>query len=171
MMSTLVLVRDAPRPSDEDRAREIVVRSLGWLVSAVMAGLIGDVVLAASSGLDLGETAESVGCRRIEANEEGERLRQGVAACRKSRLLVLRSGFAADAAMVDALDTFLRGDLKVALIQAMPESPLQTLMPRLAPVVGVVLPRDDALMAQDFDDLVRSRRSAPRLRSRLVPLT
>ena len=170
MMSALVLAPNARAGGDLERTREVVVRSLAWLVSAVVAGVIGDVVLAAPSLLDLGEAADLVGCRLVEANDEGDRLRQGAEACRKVRLLVMRAGFTADIGMVDELERFLRGFPDGAIIRATPESLLQTLMPRLAPVVGIVLSREKASRARAFDDLVRSTKGAPHLRSRAIRL-
>ncbi len=167
MMSALVLAPNLAA-ADGEVAGERCIRSLGWLVSAVVAGVIGDVVLAVPPALGLGEAAERVGCRLVEGDEEGERLQRGVAACKKARLLVMRSGFAADRAMVDELDT-LRGEARAgsaALIRTAPETALQRLVPRFAPVVGIVILRQNALPAQSFNDLVRLLHGRPPLRSR-----
>ena len=166
MMSALVLAPDAGMVADLERTREVVIRSLAWLVSAVVAGVIGDVVLAAPPLLDLGEAADLAGSRFIEATDEGDRLRRGAAACRKAHLLVMRGGFTAEIGMVGELERLLRERPAGAIIRSTPEPRLQTLMPSLTPVVGIVASREDASLARSFDDLVRSMKGAPRLRSR-----
>jgi hypothetical protein len=180
MISAVVLTPDSWREDDLDRQREIVVRSMVWLVSAVVAGVVRDVTLAVPGGLGLSDVADRSGCRLVQADVEGERLQAAVAESREERVLVLRAGFQPEGGLVEDIETFLRREARdgVALLLATPATPWQRLFPRHARIVGVLAPK--ALVtsktfaapgARGFARLARlARRRGIRLYARARPI-
>lgn len=170
MISAIVLVSDRQSTDDTEHAHEIVVRSLVWLVSAVVAGVVRDVTLAIPPGFGLSEVADQSGCALVEAEDEGARLAAALDAVRGPRLLVLRAGFHIDAKIVEEIDGFVRRrpEEAAALILAAPQTAPQRLMPGRAPVVGLLAPKAACLAAspRGFSRLARSLRGAARLKTR-----
>lgn len=167
MIPAIVLVPDPRPPDDADHVREIAVRSLVWLVSAVVAGVVGDVTLAGPADIDLDDVADRVGCKVVVARDEAERLALALAGGQEGRVLVLRAGYHHDATVTDDLDAFLRrsGPEAAALILAAPETLIERMVPGRAPVVGILMPRGRG-GAGGFGQLVRRSRRATRLRAR-----
>ena len=167
MISAIVLVPDLRRSDDVDHVREIAVRSLVWLVSAVVAGVVRQVILVGPADIGLHEIADQAGCEVVAAGNEMERLALAMAGSRDARVLVLRAGYQHDATLTDDLDAFIRRaePEATALILAAPETLLQRIWPERAPVTGVLLPSGRAAMG-DFRQLVRRARGATRLRAR-----
>lgn len=172
MISAIVLASEHQSGDDVEHAHEVVVRSLVWLVSAVVAGTVRDVVLAVPAGLGLSEVADQSGCTLAKADDEAGRLAAAIAAARGPRLLVLRAGYQPDGRLADEIDAFTRRtrDDATALVLAAPETLPQRLFPRLAPAVGVLLSRAAALEAPppSFGRLVRGLRRPTRLHTRAV---
>jgi len=168
-----VVVLDPDSHSDE-RAQEIVVRSLGWLVSAVVAGVVRDVTLAVSPAADLARIAEQAGCAIVQASDEADRLAAAVAKARCDRVLVIRVGYRPLGPLIEEIDMFDRaaGRTDAALLLAAPRTLLQRLFPGSAPVVGLLAPREHfACTRASFRTFSRSLRRANRLDSRALPLT
>ena len=172
LISVIVLVPDLHRSDDADRFREIVARSLVWLVSAVVAGVVRDVTLAGPAGVGLDEIADEAGCKLVEAGGEAEWIDAAVAGGRDARLLVMRAGYHPDATLVGDIDAFIRraGPEAAALVLATPETLLERILPGRAPVVGVLVPVR-RLRAGRFRQLVRRSRNAVRLRARAARMT
>ncbi len=172
MISAIVLVPDPGRLESADDLGEVVVRSLAWLVSAVVAGLVREVVLAGPPGVGLGDIADRVGCEVFLAGSEAERLDGAVAVCRTARVLVLRAGYQPDAPVGDEINAFIRraGPDAMALILAAPETMLERLLPGRAPVIGVLTPCG-RVGTGGFDRLVRRSKPATRLRTRASRIT
>ena len=172
MISAVVLSPDLAAETDVAHAREIAVRSLVWLVSAVVSGVVRDVVLAAPAALALSDIADQAGCMLVEAASEADRLRQAVAASRGTQVLVLRAGFQPEAALIEEIDLLIRRGpcAAMALILAAPQTILQRLMPDRAPIVGIITTREIALSAKSFAKLARTSRRGQRLRSRAAGL-
>ena len=106
MISAVVFTPDAWTGEDIARQRETVVRSLVWLVSAVVSGVVRDVTLAVPSGLGLSEVADQSGCALIQADSEAERIAQAVRGTREARLLVILAGFQPDAGLIEEIGHF-----------------------------------------------------------------
>ena len=168
MISAVVLAPDMAAETDIGHAREIVVRSLVWLVSAVVAAVVRDVVLAVPAALGLAEVADQAGCMLVEADTEADRLSRGLATSRETRVLVLRAGFQPETGLVEEIDSFLRRAPldAVALVLATPETALQRLVPDRAPVVGIIAPREASATARSFARYARASRRGQRLRGR-----
>ena len=166
MISAIVLVPDRRRSDDADHVREVAVRSLAWLVSAVVAGVVGDVTLAGPADVDLADIADRVGCKVVAASDEAERLTLAIADSQHGRVLILRAGYQHDATVIDELDAFLRrSGPETALILAAPETLIERILPDRAPVIGILMPHGGAGTGS-FDQLVRRSRRATRLRAR-----
>ncbi len=172
MISAVVLSPDLAVGTDPARPREIAVRSLIWLVSAVVSGIVRDVVLAAPAELALSDVADQAGCMLVQAPLEADRLRSAVAACRGTRVLVLRAGFQPETTLIEEIDLLLRRAPRdaVALILAAPQTMLQRLVPNRAPVIGIITTREIASSAKSFARLAHTSRRGERLRSRAVGL-
>jgi hypothetical protein len=168
MISAVVLAPDMSAETDLGHAREIVVRSLVWLVSAVVSGVVRDVILAVPEGFGLAEVADQAGCMLVEADGEGARLSRAVAASRETRVLVLRTGFQPEAGLVEEIDSFLRRAPResAALVLATPDNALQRLAPDRAPIVGILASREAAGRARSFAAHARASRKGHKLRGR-----
>ena len=170
MISAIVLVSDRQTTDDTEHAHEVLVRSLVWLVSAVVAGVVRDVTLAIPPGFGLSEVADQSGCALVEVEDEGARLAAALDAVRGPRLLILRAGYQIDAKITDEIDAFVRRqpEAAAALILSEPETAAQRMIPRRAPVVGVLAQKATCLAAspRGFSHLARSIRGATRLKTR-----
>lgn len=156
MISTIVLEpRSFPRG---EAGRALVVRSLAWLVGAAVAGIVGEVVIAARADLDLADIADAVGSRLAEADGEGGRLAIAATALRSDRVLVMVAGYAPDAAFAQEI---ARLAAPTARLLAEPATLTQRLFPARAPVVGVLVPAAMLRGAEGFAALARASRGAP----------
>ena len=174
MISVIVLAPDAPYADDVGYAREIVVRSLVWLVSAVVAGVVRDVTLAVPAGLGLSEVADQAGCELILADHEAARLDLALVGMRERRVLVLKTGFQPANGLIEEIDSFVRRAPRegAALVRSEPETPLARLFPNLAPVVGVLMPGGPAPnVSGGFTRLARAYRRGTSLRTRATRIT
>ena len=169
MFSAIVLCSDEA-PGGRD-AREIAVRSLGWLISAVVAGVVRDVTIAAPTQLDLGEIADRVGCEIVHAEDEAGRLRGSAETARSPDLLIVKAGYQPDDQMVQEIDARGRQPTaQPAVILAEPSTILERLLPNLAPIIGVLTSRDQVLQAGSFADLANRSKRGARLTARARPL-
>lgn len=173
MLSVVALAGpgDDARSGDITDVREAVVRSLGWLVSAAVVGVVRDVVLAGAPSLDLGDIADHAGCSLAQAEDEAELIAKAVALTRSDVVLVLRAGHQPDGPLIEELERIgERGATRrPALILAAPDTFIQRVLPNRCPVVGILLPRSslesDRTLA--FRAQVRRHRGAARLATRL----
>ena len=172
MITAIVLSPDLRPGEDTGRARELIVRSLVWLVAAVVSGVVRQVVLASPDRLDLDDIVDQAGCELVQARRESERLDAAAGLSRSERLLVLKGAVEPEPGFVDELAAFLARTNagESALVLAAPQTLWQRLFPDRAPVVGVLANRDLAAAAGDFSRLARSARHASRLRSRARPI-
>ena len=170
MVSAIVLCSDdVPRGRD---AREVVVRSLAWLVSAVVAGVVRDVTIAVPSRFDLGEIADRVGCEIVHAEYEAERLRGSAEKARSSKILVVKAGYQPGDQLIEEIDARggLPGDQQTAVMLAEPSTFLERLAPNLAPIVGVLASKEQVLGAESFAKLAQACKGGGRLVARARPL-
>lgn len=166
MISAVVFTPDSWTGDDLSRERETVVRSLVWLVSAVVSSVVRDVTLAVPAGLGLSELADQSGCALIEADTEMDRLAHAIAATREPRLIVVKAGFQPDAGLVEEIDSFERREPAdaIAVLLATPATIFQRLFPQHAAVVGALVQRDLAQsLGGGFERVARTarRRGAP----------
>jgi hypothetical protein len=153
MISAIVLV---PGGAWRGAARdgELLVRSLVWLVSAVVAGIVRDVTLTGPEGLGLADIAEQSGCAVVEDDSEAERLTKAVALSKQPRLLILEFAFQPAESMIGELDSLARvmGLDESAHLLATPATAWQRLFPSRSRTVGLFAPasRCRSLAGRDF---------------------
>jgi len=174
MLSVIVLCEegvDRAPPRKIDPA-EALVRTLASLVRANVEGLLRDVHIAGPEdhGLDL--IADHAGCGLVQAPAEAAWLRLALEAARGPDLLLLRSGHAPELSFIEEAGDFVSGRggtsrTRTARLHVAPEAFLERLFPRLAPLAGLIAPRDLCLLAppSTFKNLVRHVGKAPALRS------
>lgn len=173
MISAIVLVSDAAPPGDVAQQREIAVRSLSWLVSAVVSGVVRDVILAAPVSMDLAAIADTVGCGYIVDEHEAQRLSKAGRESRCERILVLRSGFQPIGNLAEEIDvTQCRGAGEGALVLSTPTSFYERMVPSRAAVAGVLTARESIIGVGDkgFAALTRATRTLTRLHTRVQPI-
>lgn len=153
MLSAIVFCEDKPaavRPGGGDAA-EVLARTLGSLVTAKVYGLLGDVRIAGPVGMNLGTLANHAGCAFLEAGAEADWLYLSLKAARGPSVLLLRSGRAPEPGFIEEAGDFLVRKSKdkpsAALLRAAPESFLERIYPALAPIAGLIAPRDLLLRA------------------------
>jgi len=173
MISAIVLVPGGAR-SGPSRDGELLARSLGWLVSAVVAGVVRDVTLAGPEGLGLADIAEQSGCDAVEDDHEAERLTKAVASSKQSRLLILESAFQPGDSMIGELDSLTRTmklDQTASLLAA-PATAWQGLLPGRARTVGLLAPasRCRGLAGRDFRRLKAALRPKIKFVTRVSPI-
>ena len=177
MLSAIVFCENAQQSSRIDPA-ERLVRSLSSLIGANVEGLLGDVAIAGPFGQGLGLIADQAGCALFEAPGESEWLSRAIEAARGPELLLLRSGFAPLAGFIEDAGDFLRaggvgnpGSHRAAVLRAAPETFIERLFPRAAPLAGLIAPRDRCVelfatkSTSQFAALARSFGSAVALRT------
>lgn len=170
MISAIVLVTDDN--VDIDRTRERAVRSLVWLVSAVVGGVVRDVTAACPPSWPVEDVMDHAGCTLIREAREDARLSAAAGIVRCDRVLVLRMGFQPEGPLVAEVDATERrlGPSDAAQLLAAPSGLVERLFPDRAAVVGVMTARATVVAAPTFTRLVRSARGGIRLRTRMVPV-
>lgn len=173
MISAIVLAPDVLVGEDTVRLAEIVVRSLAWLVSAVVAGVVRDVTLAAPAGLGLGEIADQAGCALVQGDTEGERLSAAVAAAKGPLLLIVLSGFVPQGGLIEEIEDLARHSEEArAVVCVTPASLTGRLFPDRTRRVGLIARREVCRVpsARGFGALVRAAAPTRVLRSRATPI-
>ena len=171
MISAIVLARREGRPSED--VRELAARSLSWLVSAVVQGVVRDVIVACPPSWPVDDIMGHAGCALVRAQREEDRLGEAAVGAKCPRVLVIEAGYQPEGpliAEIDAIERRLAADA-AALLLAIPSSVLQRLLPDRAPVLGVLAPRGWLLRENPtFANLARRARHGVRLRTRLGPV-
>lgn len=172
MISAIALVTDSAGDPPE-RARETVVRSLAWLVPAVVAGVVRDVVAACPPAWEVEDIMDHAGCALVRAEGEADRLSAAAALVKCARVLVVRIGHQPEGPLAAEMDGFERGAPVEgnALVLLAPSRLSERLFPDRAPAVGLLLDREQLRGAPtSFAQLARHSRNGRRLRTRMVPV-
>ena len=174
MLSVIVLCEESPGrvgPRKIDPA-EALVRTLASLVRANVEGLLRDVLIAGPEDRGLDLIADHAGCGLVQATTEAAWLRRALEAARGPDLLLLRSGHAPEPGFIEEAGDFVsaRGGpsrARAARLYVAPEAFLERLFPRLAPLAGLIAPRDLCLEvpASTFKSLARQVGRAAALRT------
>lgn len=154
------------------RARELAVRSLAWLVSAVVAGVVRDVTASSPPSWPIVDVMEHAGCALLQMSPEAERVRAAAAFAKCERILVLRLGFQPEGPLVAEIGTaHARLELiEPALLLEAPSRFVERLFPDRAPIVGALLPREAVRAAASVKELIHKASGGLRLRTRMVPV-
>lgn len=168
MLSAIVLCEENPDRAIRLDLLEALARTLGSLIRANVEGLLRDVVIAGPEGQGLERLADDAGCGLILAGSEPDWLYLAIAAARGPDILLLRSGRAPEAGFIEETSDFLRGGGATAKLRAVPEKFSERLFPGLAPLAGLIAPRDLCLEAPRgrFDPLARRFGKATIFRTR-----
>ncbi len=173
MLSALLLA--PPFSNGTAPATAPVVRTLGALVPAVVEGLVRDVTVLARRGDEgLRAVAEHAGCRLVEADAFRAGLAEALALAKQRAVFALRAGTAFDRGFLDEVAGLLGPDraetgLAPVLLRQVPEGLATRLLPDLAPVAGLIAPRERLSgPAADFAGLVKVIGKARTLASRAV---
>ncbi|MGH6819553.1 MAG: transposase, partial [Methylocella sp.] len=107
MLSTIVFCEDKPTSAPGRDLAEVLARTLASLVTAKVAGLLGDVRIAGPAGKGLSLVANHAGCALIEADNEADWLCLALQAARGPNIFLLRCGRAPEAGFVEEAGDFL----------------------------------------------------------------
>ncbi len=173
MISAIVYVPFAnARPAARDG--ELLVRSLVWLVSAVVSGVVRDVTLAGGPMLGLGDIADQSGCGFVEGTSEAACLHRALAVGRGTGVLIVASGYQPGETMVGELDGLARslGAKETARLLATPVTRWQRLSVKAAPTIGLLAPsaKCRAMPARSFPQLVAKLRPQRSFVTRATPI-
>jgi hypothetical protein len=151
MLSTIVFCEERPASPPGRNLAELLARTLASLVTATVEGLLGDVRIAGPAGQDLKVLANHAGCALIEADNEAAWLGLALQAARGPDVFLLRCGRAPEAGFIEEASDFLASHSKdqprAACLRVVPESFIERMYPSLAPVAGLIAPRDRMLGA------------------------
>jgi hypothetical protein len=151
MLSTIVVCDDRTAIPPGRESAGVLSRTLASLVAAKVESLLGDVQIAGPSGEGLHVLANHAGCDLIEADNEADWLAAALQAARGPDVFVLRCGRAPEAGFIEETRDFLASGSKdrqaTACLRCVPETFLERLFPRLAPVAGLIASRDVMLRA------------------------
>jgi hypothetical protein len=174
MLSVIVLCNPIPAAGRPAIDGEAVVRTLSALVSALVRGLVRDVVIAGPEAARLEKIADHAGCAFVEAEQEWDRLGRALALVRGEELLVLHAGHIPETGFVEEVEEFLAhaGRAEARRIYAAPMTYWQRLIPTIAPIAGLIAPVTACRAAAaskelTFAALLRATRSNAALRARL----
>lgn len=150
-----------------------VVRTLGALVPAAVEGLVRDVTLLAPSGdEELRAVADHAGCGLVEAKALRSGFAQALTTAKQPLVFVLRAGTAFDRGFLNEIAVLLGPDAgnegnPCFLLRQAPEGFAARLLPDIAPVAGLIAPRERLSgPVTDFADIVRRVGRAKTLASR-----
>ncbi|MCI0467482.1 MAG: hypothetical protein L0Y57_10835 [Beijerinckiaceae bacterium] len=172
MLSTIVFCEDTLAGHASGELAKVLARTLASLVPAKVEGVLCDVRIAGPAAMGLGIVAHHAGCALIESNNETERLRLAIEAARGPGVFVLRCGRAPEAGFIEEISDFLASSMAIASrpanLRAAPEGIFERLFPSLAPVAGIIAPRDLLLRLPGggFQEMARKIGSATTFRAR-----
>ena len=164
MLSTLVL--SSPAAADTTRRASDLLRTLAALVPATVEGVVRDVtLLQVGEGGSVASIADEAGCNLVEARDFPAALARGIADARSAWIFVVKAGtvpsriFGEEAARALELSLETGGAL---LLREHPRGVLARWFPSLAPVAGVILPRERlaGMRCASFAEVVRRARPA-----------
>ena len=164
MLSTIVVT--PPAAGTATARSRALMGTLAALVPAAVKGVVRDVTL-----LQVGDTAslagiaDEAGCHVVEDRDFPAALARGVAGARSSWIFVVKAGTVPSRLFGEEAARALEDGPEAGptlLLRQQPTGLLARLFPSLAPVVGVILPRErlSGVPCADFADVVRRARRA-----------
>lgn len=162
MLSTIVITPSANTTGGAGAHR----RTLAALVPATVEGVVRDVTLLQLDGADpLSSLADEAGCQVVAERDFPAALARGVAAARSPWIFVVAAGAMPSRIFGEEAARALDGRSTAAAALLLREPPRRLLarwFPSLAPVVGVILPRErlNGAPCASFAEVVRRARPA-----------
>jgi hypothetical protein len=172
MLTAIVLANSQEKQGLARRAPEEAARTLAFLVSAAVQGLVRDAVLIGEDSSALRYVADYAGCTLVSESEPAQALGEALAAARSEHVFLLTAGYAAEPPLIDEMRDFLefgRGREGVCgLVRETPGSFVQRLLPGMSSLAGLVALRDKgrAANARDLPDMARRLRPAVTFKAR-----
>jgi hypothetical protein len=166
MLTAIVLANSQEKQGLARGAPEQAARTLAFLVSAAVQGLVRDAVLIGEDSAALRYVADYAGCTLVTESEPPKALSAALACARSEHVFLLKGGYAAEPPLLDEIRDFLefgRGrDRVCGLVREMPRGLVQRVLPAASPLAGLVAPRDKsrAANARDLADMARRLRPA-----------
>jgi hypothetical protein len=171
MLTAIVLANSQEKQGLARRAPEEAARTLAFLVSAAVQGLVRDAVLIGEDSAALRYVADYAGCTLVTEADPARALAEALAAARSEHVFLLKAGYAAETPLMDEIRDFLefgRGrDGVCGLVREVPGSFVQRVLPSTSPLAGLVAPRDKSRAAKprDLADIARRLRPAVLLKA------
>src|SRR5436305_15262028 len=100
MLTAIVLANSQEKQGLARRAPEEAARTLAFLVSAAVQGLVRDAVLIGEDGAALGYVADYAGCTLVTESEPAKALGEALATARSEDVFLLRAGYAAEPPLI-----------------------------------------------------------------------
>src|SRR5947209_16670471 len=172
MVTAIVLANSQEKQGLGRRAAEEAARTLAFLVSAAVQGLVRDAVLLGEDSAALRYVADYAGCTLVSKADPAKALAEALAAARSEQVFLLKAGYAAEPPLIDEIRDFLefgRGrDGACGLVRETPGSFVQRVLPGTSPLAGLVAPREKsrAANARDLPDMARRLRPAVTFKAR-----
>ncbi len=169
MLSTIVVT--PPAAADATGRAGALLRTLAALVPAAVEGVVRDVtLLQVGDATSLAGIADEAGCHIVEERDFPAALARGVAGARSPWIFVVKAGTVPSRLFGEEAARALEGGLEAGralLLREQPTSLLARWFPSLAPVAGVILPRErlSGAPCAGFADVVRRARPARTLPS------
>ena len=166
MLTAIVLANPQEKQELARRAPEEAARTLAFLVSAAVQGLVRDAVLIGEDSAALRYVADYAGCTLISEPDPAGALEAALAAARSEQVFLLRAGYAAEPPLIDEIRDFFefgRGrDGVSGLVREMPGGIVRRILPGTSPLAGLVASRDRsrAANARGLTDMARRLRPA-----------
>ena len=171
MLTAIVLANSQEKQGLARRAPEEAARTLAFLVSAAVQGLVRDAVLIGEDSAALRYVADYAGCTLVGEADPTKALAEALAAARSEHVFLLKAGYAAETPLMDEIRDFLefgrgRGGV-CGLVREVPGGFVQRLLPGMSPLAGLVARCDKsrAANARDLPDMARRLRPAVLLKA------
>jgi hypothetical protein len=171
MLTAIVLANSQKKQGLAPSAPEEAARTLAFLVSAAVQGLVRDAVLIGQDSAALRYVADYAGCTLVSESEPAKALGEALTTARSEQVFLLKAGYAAEPPLIDEIRDFLefgRGrEGASGLVRAMPDGFVQRVLPGMSPLAGLVARRDKsrAANARDLTDMARRLRPAVTLKA------
>jgi hypothetical protein len=167
MLTAIVLANSQEKQGFARGAAEQTARTLAFLVSAAVQGLVRDAVLVGEESAALRHVADYAGCTLVTESDPAAALMAALSSGRAEHVFLLTAGYAADPPLLDEIRDFLefgRGRGSVCgLVREMPRGLVQRVLPAASPLAGLVAPRDKSRTASARDLADMARRLRPKV--------
>ncbi|MBV9393815.1 MAG: transposase [Methylobacteriaceae bacterium] len=164
MLTAIVLANSQEKQGFAREAAEQAARTLAFLVSAAVQGLVRDAVLVGEDSAALRYVADYAGCTLVTESDPAAALVAALSSGRAEHVFLLTAGYAAEPPLIDEIRDFLEfsggRDTLCGLVRQTPRGLAQRLLPVISPLAGLVAPRvrsRDA-GARDLADMARRLR-------------
>jgi hypothetical protein len=176
MLTAIVLGESDQNQKLAQRAPEQAARTLAFLVSAAVQGLIRDAVLIGEDTPALRYVADYAGCSLISESDRAKAMAEALDLARGEHVFVLRAGYAAEPPLIVEIRDFIEvgpgRQGACGLVREMAGGFIERIWPAMSPLAGLVAPRDKGRAAGqgDLPHLARTLRPRVTLKSGARPL-